>query len=496
MLGTTFLMATLQQATLAGVVRDSVDLEPVAFAQVSVASVASEAVVGSGISDRFGAFVVPGVSTAGPVRVEVRAFGYSVWAHTYESVPSDPVRVLLAPSPFGLEGLEVTARSRAGDPLSVSRDAFVIDTMLLRSLPTILETDVLRATAVSPSASASSDYTSVPFIRGGTSDGTPVLLDGVRLFNAFHFGGFISAINPEVVKHATLLAGTGGDGLAVGSLSGAIDIATRDGSRDRRRMAGALGLASSRLSVEGPISGNVTYLLDGRRTYIDGATLALKKVGVIDGHAPYFFHDVHAKVTTDLGGVRRLSVSGYLNSESLNHVDVRERVTRTTSTAWGNAALSLHYRDRFSAQGVIDANLGHSRFTSELTRVVGQSYRRRRRRRASRSAAQDNAVRRRCDEREPGQCAGDLAPENTPRSRRQRKRRGSQSTTTSTTPTRASWIGTFPRSFRGSPSARAAGGWPPTRASRSRCGAGSRPGRASVWTVSRDWRPPWRPSRS
>lgn len=62
---------------------------------------------------------------------------------------------------------------------------------------------------------------SVPFVRGGTSDGTPVLLDGVRLFNAFHLGGLISAINPEPVERATLLAGSGGEGLAIGSLSGA-----------------------------------------------------------------------------------------------------------------------------------------------------------------------------------------------------------------------------------------------------------------------------------
>ena len=171
----------------------------------------------------------------------------------------------------------------------------------------------------------------------------------MRLFNAFHLGGFISAINPEVVKHATLLAGSGGDGLAVGSLSGAIDIATRDGSRDRRRVARSLGLASSRLSVEGPISENVSYLLNGRRTYIDGFTLALEKLGVIDGHAPYFFRDVHAKVTADLGGVRRLSASGYVNSESVNDVDARARVTRRMTTEWGNAAFSVHYRDRLGA---------------------------------------------------------------------------------------------------------------------------------------------------
>ena len=375
MTGAALLVAALQQAALTGVVRDSVDLEPVAFARVSASPAAGEAAAASGTSDRFGAFVVPGVAAAGPVRVEVSVFGYAAWARTYEAVPSDPVRVLLAPAPIGLEGLDAAVRGRAGDPLSVSRDAFVIDSALLRSLPTILETDVLRATAVSPSASASSDYMSVPFVRGGTGDGTPVLLDGVRLFNPFHLGGFVSAVNAEAVERATLLAGAGGEALAVGSLSGAIDIATRDGSRDRMRTSGALGLASARLSVEGPVGESASYLANGRSTWIDGFTRALNKTGIVDGHVPYFFRDLHAKVTADLDGMRRLSVSGYLNSESLDDVDAmenpdgREEWTRRMTMKWGNAAFSVHYRDGFGANRIVDATVGHSRFVSDLIHV-------------------------------------------------------------------------------------------------------------------------------
>ena len=365
---TALFVAAMQQATLSGVVRDSVDLEPIAFAQVTVTAVAGEAAA-SGVSDRYGAFVVPGAPEGVAVRVEVTAYGYAVWTQSYESIPSEHIRVLLSPVPIGLQGLEVSVSGRPGDPISRSRDAFVIDSALIRTLPTILETDVLRAAAVSPSASAPSDYTSVPFIRGGASDGTPVLLDGVRLFNAFHLGGFLSAINAEVVERATILAGSGGEGMAIGSLSGAIDIATRDGSRDEMRMAGSLGLASSRLSVEGPIGESVSYLLNGRRTYIDGFTAGLEQVGVINGHLPYFFQDLHSKVTADLGGVRRLSVSGYLNSESLQIFDEEE--TRTMGLAWGNAAASVHYRDRLGAGGVLDVNVGHSRFGSDLIALGG-----------------------------------------------------------------------------------------------------------------------------
>ncbi|MCY3809221.1 MAG: TonB-dependent receptor [Gemmatimonadetes bacterium] len=371
-------IAALQQATLSGVVRDSVDLEPVAYARVTVAATGAEEAAAAGVSDRYGAFVVPGAPGEGAVRVEVGAFGYAPWTRTYEALPTEPVRVLLSPAPIAVEGLEVSVAGRAGDPISRSRDAFVIDSVLLRTLPPILETDVLRATAVSPSASAPSDYTSVPFIRGGTSEGTPVLLDGVRLFNAFHLGGFLSAINAEVVERATILAGSGGDGMAIGSLSGAIDIATRDGARDEMRTAGSVGLASSRFSVEGPIGKSVSYLLDGRRTYIDVFTRALKGIGAISEHLPYFFQDLHAKVTADLGGVRRLSFSGYRNSESLQVYDPEGEVyepekSDTLGLSWGNSALSVHYRDKLGDKGIVDANLGHSRFTSDLIALDGRT---------------------------------------------------------------------------------------------------------------------------
>lgn len=368
MIGTTLLIATLQQATLTGVVRDSADLEPVSFARVTVTADAGDAITPVA-SDRFGAFVVPGVPSTGVVRVQVDAFGYARWTRRYDRLPKDPVRVLLSPAPIGLEGLEVSVSGRAGDPISLSRDAFVIDSLLIRGLPTILETDVLRALAVSPSASAASDYTSVPFVRGGTSEGTPVLLDGVRLFNAVHLGGFISAINAEVVERATLLTGSSGDGLAIGSLSGAVDIATRDGSRNRHKIAGSVGLASSRFSVEGPIGKTVSYLLDGRRAYIDGFTKALDDMGTVTEHLPYSFQDLHAKVTTDLGGVRRLSVSGYVNSESLTTFDDDE--TLELEMASDNGALSAHYRDRLGATGIFDATIGYSQFTGDLTAYGG-----------------------------------------------------------------------------------------------------------------------------
>ena len=359
----TLLALAAQQATLTGIVRDSTGLEPVAFAEVRVMSTGAAARTATGISDRFGAFVVPNAPT-GPVRVEANAFGYATWSRDYDELPDAPVTILLGPAPIVLDSLAVEAGGRRGDPISVARDAFVVDPAQIRALPAVVETDVLRAIAMSPSASAPSDFVSVPFVRGGTSEGTPLLLDGVRLFNPFHLGGFMSAVNAEAVDHATLLPSSGAGAQHIGSLSGAIEIATRDGSRDRHRVAGAVGLASSRLSVEGPIGGGASYLVDGRRTYIDLLTRALKWMEAIPEHFPYSFYDLHAKVTKDFGGVRRLSVTGYRNSEGIQYDD--SAGNSEVMFNWGNAAVAAHYRDRLAAGAFLDVTVGHSRFVNDF----------------------------------------------------------------------------------------------------------------------------------
>lgn len=352
------------QEVVQGVVRDSTSLEPVAFARITVTGREFR----EAVTDLYGAFVVTDVGSPGPTVVRVEAFGYSAWEFKYASgeFPPDGVRVLLASAPIELEGIEVAAR-RAADPLSVGSGTYMMDAELVRAQPVVLETDVLRATALSPSASSSSDWVSVPFIRGGSSEGTPVRLDGVRLFNPFHVGGFVAALNAEAVKSVALVTGSSAGALASGSLSGAIDIATRDGARDRLRTSGSVGLASARLTAEGPVGASTSFLIDGRRTYIDLLTKGFDAVGVAEASVPYSFGDVHAKLTRDFGDVRRLSLTGYWNTELLDSrpEDVPQgdaAMNRATRAQWNNGAVAVHYRDQFGPRTLVDVNLGFSGF--------------------------------------------------------------------------------------------------------------------------------------
>ncbi len=362
-----FLATPVPQTAVTGVVRDSVDLEPIAFASVAVESPPGSGVIQTASADQYGAFVVSGVSAAGSALVRVEALGYSPWEREYQADELvDDLRILLAREPITLQGVEVAAH-RAGDPLAASPGVYRIDAEVVRAQPVVLETDVLRATVLSASASPSSDWVSLPFVRGGTSEGTPVLLDGVRLFNPFHVAGFVSALNAEAVKSVSLVTGSSRDALSVGSLSGAIDIATRDGARDRFHASGSLGMASSRLTAEGPIGESVSYLVDARRTYIDLVSDALAGIGLLGSGVPYSFGDIHSKLTADFGDIRRLSVTGYWNAELLDSrpEDVPQgddALSRAHRTDWGNGALSVHYRDRIGEGTLIDMAVGYSRF--------------------------------------------------------------------------------------------------------------------------------------
>lgn len=351
----------LQQAGLTGVVRDSIRMEPVAFAQVTARDATGRIVHTT--ADDLGAFVVSGL-TGTLVYVSVSAVGYQIW---HDSIPRERargVRVLLNPLPIRLRGIEITAPLSA-NLLSLGPRGFLIDSAAIAALPKVLETDVLRAATLSPSTSSNSDFSAMPLVRGGTAEGVPVLLDGIRLFNPFHLLGFISAINAEAVDHVSVITSSGGAALRDGAYSGTLEIATRDGARDRLHASGAIGLASSRLTVEGPIGSATSFLIDGRRTYVDMLTGGLERMGVLNRQFPYAFSDIHAKLTTDLGGVSRISATAYRSGESLGDVaNTDESVIRSD---WSNEALGVSYRCDCLAQTLLQIQFGYSQFQSGIS---------------------------------------------------------------------------------------------------------------------------------
>ncbi len=333
---------------LSGVVREQGRLEPVRYATVSVVEVGT--ITGTDVDGVFSLATIP----AGTWTLAVEAPGYQRLETRVQVAAGAQARMdlRLLPEPITLEGLTARPSRLLGRTVIESPEAFIIDTAMMNLVPVAIERDVLRSVQALPSVTPSSDFSSALFVRGGTPDQTRVLLDGMPLYNPYHLGGFASAINASAVDVTSLSAG-GLPASAPSSLSGILEIHTRDGARDSVRVSGGMGLLSSSTTVDGPMfGGRGGFLVSGRRTYIDAALDAARGVGLTDSDIPYAFTDLMAKFTLDLSPGRSLTISGYVNDEGWNG--------DSTRGDWGSDVVGLRFRSLLGDRAQTEVGVSRS----------------------------------------------------------------------------------------------------------------------------------------
>ncbi len=186
----------------------------------------------------------------------------------------------------------------------------------IRRSPALLgEPDALKVLQLLPGVHAGSEGSSGLHVRGGSPDQTLLLLDGAPVYNAAHLFGSFSVFNTEALQSVRLFKG----GLPArygGRLSSVVDVTMREGSRARLGGSATVGLLASGLTVEGPLGqGRGAFIVSGRRTYADVlARPLLHRPGSAVG---YWFHDVNAKASYDLGEGSRLFASVYAGQDRL-----------------------------------------------------------------------------------------------------------------------------------------------------------------------------------
>ncbi len=353
------LLALLPAADIHGTVRAEGSAVPIAGATVQVVELKRTAT-----TDARGYFVLPGVEEG---RWTVRASALGFRPHTVvvrasgggsvrldmdlraEAVKLDPVEVRARG-----EGTAVSGASSSG-PGEVRLDGRAV-----RLTPALAEADVLRAIQSLPSVAAISDFSSAPYVRGGSPDQNLITLDGIPLYNPYHLGGLFGAIDPDAVQSVGVLAGAFPAG-AGDRISSVMEVRTRDGGRDSVRMTGAVGLISSRFGVDGPVPwGGGSYLFSLRHTYLDLATRGAEALGIIPMHLPYGFSDAHLKLDQEVGPLGRLSVSAYLNDETLVWRVPAER--SVVDFDWGSEALGVRLWRPFGARLAGELRAGYTGF--------------------------------------------------------------------------------------------------------------------------------------
>ena len=152
------------------------------------------------------------------------------------------------------------------------------------------EPDLLRSLQLLPGVQTASDFSSGLYVRGGGPDQTGILLDQVRLYNPSHAFGFFSTFNPDAIKDVTFYKGAYPAQYG-GNLGGMLDVQNRAGNRREFKASGGISLISSRATLEGPL-GSGSWMLAGRRTYIDPVLKAVRGASDELDELGYFFYDL------------------------------------------------------------------------------------------------------------------------------------------------------------------------------------------------------------
>lgn len=193
--------------------------------------------------------------------------------------------------------------------------ALGITRLTVEQAPVLLgEKDVLKTLQMLPGVQAAAEGFSGVSVRGGYSDETLILLDGIPILQAEHLLGLFSIFPAESIEGATLWKGNFPAKFG-GRASGIIDLQSAQGNRQGMRGGFTVGLLSDRFHLDGPLGKKVALSANGRILH---TFLAQPVVSLLDKGANYFFYDVNLRLDWFVTDKDRITITGYNGDDLLN----------------------------------------------------------------------------------------------------------------------------------------------------------------------------------
>ncbi len=226
----------------------------------------------------------------------------------------------------------------------------------IQKLPALMgEVDVLKTLQLLPGVQSGGEGTSGIYVRGGSPDQNLILLDGVPVYNASHLFGFFSVFNSDAIKNVKLTKG-GFPARFGGRLSSVLEIDMKEGNSKEFKGSASVGLIASRLTLEGPIgkNGKTSYIVSGRRTYIDALAQPFIAAAEPGSRFGYYFGDLNAKVNHQYSDKDRLFVSAYSGIDKFYgrfKQDVGDDVyAEDFGLQWGNLTTAIRWNHLYSSK--------------------------------------------------------------------------------------------------------------------------------------------------
>lgn len=301
--------------------------------------------------------------------IAVSLIGYSTFTFVANLDKSITKNFELSEEGKDLEEVVITGEAEDKNVKSVEMSVAKLDIKQINKIPALLgEVDVIRAIQLLPGVTTVGEGASGFNVRGGNIDQNLILLDEAPVYNSSHLFGFFSVFNPDAVKDVKLIKG-GIPSQYGGRVSSILDVRMKEGNSKKTAVTGGLGTIFSRVSIEAPIvKDKASFIIAGRRSYIDALVKPFLKEGNALKKAKFYFYDLTAKVNYRINDKNTVFVSGYLGRDVFG-ADV-------FGFDWGNTTATMRWNHIFNKKLFMNATAFYSNYNYKLafTTNNGQGF--------------------------------------------------------------------------------------------------------------------------
>lgn len=335
------LLIAQEKATLSGYIVDARNGENIIGAKVYVPTLKTGV-----LSNNYGFFSIE--LPKGENIIEFRATGLPTIVKTISLSENQVITIELGADVQQIDEVEVSAK-KSENVNSANMGQMDLSIDEIKKLPAFMgEIDIVKTIQLLPGVSSASEGGQGFYVRGGGPDQNLVLLDEATVYNASHLFGFFSVFNADAVKSVNLIKG-GMPANFGGRMSSVLEVNMKEGNNKRFGISGGLGVISSRLTIEGPIvKGKGSFIISGRRTYIDGLMKAFINDTSPFAGSGYYFYDVNFKANYKLGPKDHVYISGYYGKDQFSYGNKNDDFS--VKMPWGNGVGSLRWNHLFNSK--------------------------------------------------------------------------------------------------------------------------------------------------
>lgn len=263
-----------------------------------------------------------------------------------------------------IEEVEVSARLRNVNVLSGST-GISVDVREIKMLPNIIgESDPFKALQYMGGVSQAGEGNSGLYVRGGNNDQNLILLNGSLIQNPTHVLGLFSVFNPDIVEKMRFIK-SGIPAEYGGRLASVVDIGTINNPIEKFKLDGSVGLISSRLSIQTPVSEKLSVYGSFRTSYINTIILpVLNKIGIDSAltRNRFGFFDANAGAILRINDKTKISSHFYYGEDNIVIKEVQKYQFLDNAVRWNNLSGNVQLSHIFNENLSMTHLLGYSGF--------------------------------------------------------------------------------------------------------------------------------------